>query len=227
MAEAVRDAVTDSPWGPYIWFMLAGRRGACAVAAELLVHGGPDICWRDSFGRYVTTGVTDAFDEGLGMAIDAGTFGQVLDGWYSSFGAEYWREVGIDEVIGVVSRFPASRSLRWHLWERARQEGRPDALGVVDASARSEDADAAADQLVAEGERLYLDGDLDGARGAFLAAIRELPTHAEAWCDLGVVMHAQGDLGAGDAFDCALAIDPDHQDALRNRDSWRALLGQS
>jgi glycosyltransferase involved in cell wall biosynthesis len=225
MVEAVRDAPTDSPWGPYIWFMLAGRRGACAVAPELLVHGGPDICWRDSFREYVTTGVTDAYDEGFALLVDERTFARVLDGWYGSFGADYWGAVPVDELTTVVERFPASAPLRWQLWESARRDARRDAVVVLDAAARAAGCDEASDRLVIDGEQRYVEGDFDGARQAFLAAIRERPTHVEAWCDLGVAMHALSDPRAAEAFDCALTIDPDHPDALLNRASLRLSLG--
>jgi glycosyltransferase involved in cell wall biosynthesis len=218
MVEAVHDAPTENPWAPYIWYALAGRGRVCAVAPRQLVVGGGEISWRDTFGLYVTTGMTDAFDAGLRLIVDEYTYGRIIDGW-QLFGA-YWDTVPIDDLIVLVTRFPTSRLLRRILTQLATRHGRWDALLTADLAARSTGDAVIADQLVADGERRYLAGDLNGAANCFRAAIGEHPGHADAWCDLGVVLNAHGHAEAGEAFDRALELEPGHLDALLNRSSW-------
>jgi Flp pilus assembly protein TadD len=70
---------------------------------------------------------------------------------------------------------------------------------------------------VDEGERRFAEGDAQAAVELFAAAIRELPTHATAWNDLGVALHALRRPDAREAFDLALELAPDDPDALLNR----------
>lgn len=219
LMAAAADAPTASPWAPWIWFTLAGREGPCAVAPRLLVRGGGEMSWRDQFRQYVTVEVASAYDEGFHLVLDESDYGRVLDGWYGSFGAEYWEPAGIETVMSIVQRFPSARGLRALLWQLARRERRLDLLPVVDGAVRAAGDAAAAAGLVADGEQRYLDGDVAGAATLFQQAIELNPTSADAWTDLGVIMYQQGHADARAAFDCALEIDPAHPEALASREA--------
>lgn len=231
LVRAMADAPTDNPWAPHIWYSIAGREKACAVVPQRLVSGGStEISWADRFRLYMTTGVIDAFDAGFCLVVDEYEYGRLVDDRYRQYGAQDWEAAPIEELIAAVARFPTSRLMRQVLLRLARRHGRADAFAAVDAAVRAAGDVAVADELVADGERRYLIGDLAGAAGAFHAAIDVRPTDVVAWCDLGVVLNAQGQFPAGDAFDRALEIEPDHVDALLSRASWsmsRGLRGQA
>lgn len=218
LTEAAADAPTESPWGPYIWYTLAGRAGSCAVAPRLCVSGRGEIGWREQFRQYVTAEVASAYDEGFHLVFDESEYGRVLDGWYGTFGADHWEPAGVEAILTVVRRFPSSRALRALLWQLARRDGRLELLATVEDAVHAADDAAPAAALLCEGEQRYLDGDLAGAARLFQRAIELHPTSADAWTDLGVVMHALGNPGAGAAFDCALQIEPEHPEALLSRD---------
>ena len=188
-----------------------------------LVVGTAEGGWGDSFGLFVTTVLTDAFDGGLSMVVDEHAYGRIIDGW--QLAELYWQSLPIDELMTLVARFPSSKMLRRTLSLLARRQQRPDAFWAVCAAVRDSGDAAVARELVGDGERRYLDGDLNGAAQCFRAAIDEHPADVDAWCDLGVVLHAQGQLQAGRPFARALEVEPDHQDALLNRASWHLSCG--
>jgi GT2 family glycosyltransferase/tetratricopeptide (TPR) repeat protein len=71
--------------------------------------------------------------------------------------------------------------------------------------------------LLAEGESLFEQGDLDGAVERFVVALSNRPGSAEGWSNLGVGMHAAGlTRNAEKALQMALQQDPIHRDALES-----------
>lgn len=226
MAQAIADAPTSNVWAPFIWFSLAGRGHACAVAPHrLLFAGGTERGWAGQYDEYMTTRIIKAFDAGLRLVISEHEYGRLLDERYAKYGADLWRGATVDELIGVVARFPTSRLIRETLANVARVHGRHDAFATIDQAVRESGDDVASETLVAEGEQLFLGGDVGGATKRFEAALREHPVSTAAWCDLGVALHAAGSPAALEAFDRTLEIDPDHFDALVNRGMWTLGFG--
>ena len=216
LAAAARELPTLNAWAPHIWYLNAGRDGECATHGEYLVRGGMDIAWHATRAEILTTTLIEAYDEGLDRVMDDDDFAQYLDDFYPDVGREPWAQVPLEVLIAAVERFPQSRELRAILFALARTTRRTDALQVLDAAARSTGAGEAAAAAVAEGEERFGAGDLHGAVERFRAALGELPTCTEAWNDLGVALHALGDRTAAQAFDVALMIDPQNDDALAN-----------
>jgi Flp pilus assembly protein TadD len=71
--------------------------------------------------------------------------------------------------------------------------------------------------LVQEGEELYAACDAGAALARLQHALRVDPGSAEAWNDIGVILHAGRHPDAAGAFDRAIAVDPSHVEALSNR----------
>ena len=216
LAAAARELPTLSEWAPHIWFLNAGRDAECAVYGESLVRGGMDITWHATRTEILTSRLIEAYDEGLDRVMDDRDFAQYLDDFYPDVGRESWAQIPIETLIAAHARFPDSRELRGILFELARTTRNTDALQALDAAARGTGAGEAAAAAVAEGEERFGAGDLHGAVERFRAALGELPTWTEAWNDLGVVLHALGDPTARQAFDVALMIDPQNDDAQAN-----------
>lgn len=218
-ARAMRERPTDSPFAPYLWFLLAGRDGPCAVADRILVRGGADATWSDRRAEILTEGTVEIYDAGLHELLDAEAFGRLLDGFFANDDClDCWQAQPLEPLIEAVRRFPASRQLRRFLWLISRDRSRGDALGVLDAAAHEAGAAAAAAEMVREGEEAFGTGDTGEAVRLFRAAASERPTWPTAWNDLGVVLHAQGRHSAAvEAFDLALELDPGYEDAQVNR----------
>lgn len=228
--ESLRDAIAatrnDNPWAPHIWFALAARDGISAVIPHRLLVGAGEVSWRETYQRYMTTETVASYDDGLRLVLSPADFGEFLDERCRTGGAfEAWDAAPLDELVEVVRRFPTSRLLRKKLAERAHRRSRTDALAVVaDAVEASGDTGTAA-ELVQVGEQRFVEGDAAAAHAAFTAALEIEPTHAEAWCDLGVVRAAQGRFDALLAFDTALELDPCHVGTLVNRAAWALARG--
>jgi glycosyltransferase involved in cell wall biosynthesis len=216
LAAAARELPTLNEWAPHIWYLNAGLDGECAVYGESLVRGGMDISWHATRVEILTTRLIEAYDEGLCRVMDERDFAQYLDDFYPDVGREPWAQVPLETLVATLQRFPHSRELRGMLFTSARAQSRTDALQALDVAARGAGAGEDAETAVAAGEERFAAGDLHGAIERFRAALRELPTCTEAWNDLGVALHAVGDATAAQAFDVALAIDPQNADALAN-----------
>ena len=104
--------------------------------------------------------------------------------------------------------------------DRARAEPRATVRDTF--QTRDEWEPSAAEKLVAEAEQLDLKGDLQGARGKLLEAIKLDPKLTVAYLAMGVVSRRLGDLeGAVDACSKGLAIDPqDPELYLRRGIAW-------
>ncbi len=225
LARAARDAPTANPWAPFIWYALCGRDGACGVPPECLVVGsGDEPSWSDRMKEYLSIRAVEAFDEGMHLVVDTDEYGVNLDTWYDGKG-HVWSAQDPETVVAVAVRFSSSRELRRIAFDAARRHGRHDLLIALDDGLRAAGAGEAAARLVAGGEERFGASDLHGAVAAFAAAIRELPTSAEAWNNIGVVRHEVSDPRALEAFDAALAIDPDYVEALLNRARLRLEAG--
>jgi glycosyltransferase involved in cell wall biosynthesis len=216
LVRAMHEVPTTNPWAPHIWYLNAGYDRDCAVLAGPLVRGGMEIAWEAERVEFLTQGLIEAFDEGLGRVMDEREFAQYIDDFYPDVGREPWEHMPIELLIDAFERFPHSRELRGMLFAAARRHSRADALRALDAAARGAGAGEAADALVAAGEELFGSGDSRGAAARFRAALNELPTCAEAWNDLGVALHVLGDPAAADAFGTALLVEPGDSDALAN-----------
>lgn len=217
LARTVEAVETENEWAPLIWYVNAGRDGLCAVAGERLVVGTAGTSWDDKRVVVLTDRVIEAFDDGLARVVTAAEYGLTLDGRYEHGQFfDCWSATPLEKLIAAVERFPTSRQLRAFLWMLARQQGRSDAIAALDRAARTVGAHAEAQRLVEAGEALFEAGDVAGAAEAFEAALRELPTYAPAWNDLGVALHALGREGAIEAFRTALQLEPDDVDARAN-----------
>jgi hypothetical protein len=217
LARAAEEHPTQNEWAPLIWYVLAGRDAPCMVADRLLVVGTAGTSWDDKRVTVLTDRVVEAFEEGLREVVTAEEYGRTLDGRYENgLFFECWQASPIEKLVAAVERFPSSRQLRAFLWALAREQGRPDAIAVLDRASRSVGAGEEATRLVSQGEERFAAGDAAGAAEAFVAALRELPTFPQAWNDLGVALHALGQPGARDAVETALALDPGDEDARAN-----------
>ncbi len=225
MLEAVRDAPTLSPWAPHIWFGVAGRGRKCATAARRLVIGGGEISWRSSLTKYMTTRLIEAYDDGFNLVVNETEYATLLDARYRLSGAWEWDHAPFDELVAATRRFPASQWLRSKLAERAHHDHHTEALAVVAEAVAASGDDVIADEHVHEGERCFVENDLEGAVKAFRRAVSINPVHASGWCDLGVVLGQKRHNQAADAFDRALELDPEHLDARVNRAWWAVLRG--
>jgi tetratricopeptide (TPR) repeat protein len=218
LATAIREHPTENLYGPFIWYYHAGRGGPCVVPPEYLVAGSTAISWGDLRATVMTLHFAGLFDEAVGLDLTPHEFGRLLDDLYGSEELlELWRQVPADTFESVVRRFPTSRTLRWLLWTRAREERRDDWLATVAGAVEESGATVEALELVRQGEEIYLQGDAAGALPLFDAAVRLAPTLATGWTDLGVVRHALWLPDAVEAFDLALACAPNDVDALLNR----------
>jgi glycosyltransferase involved in cell wall biosynthesis len=215
LRDAARSHPTDNAYAPLVWFFRAALDGVCLVPPARLVSGSAEISWSDRRAEYVTRHYVGLFDEAISLALSADEFATSLDHLYASDDfLRFWREQPVEELVVAVERFPASRLLRRFLWELGR--GDPALVGRLDTAARSAGAAEASAELVADGEQRFGTGDTEGALGAFRQALLELPTSTAAWNDLGVALHALGRPGARDAFEQALALDPEDEDARAN-----------
>ena len=121
----------------------------------------------------------------------------------------------------MLGRFPSSRVLRRIAAERAAVAGDVTALAQLAAVVCESDRDEAA-ALRLLGEQAFADGDAATALGLLTASTQADPLEAETWSDLAVVRHEQGRRAAAlEALEIALAISPDHEDALANRAAIR------
>ena len=69
--------------------------------------------------------------------------------------------------------------------------------------------------LLADGEACFERGDISGAVDRFVRALTRAPGSAEAWCNLGVGMHAAGLMNNAErALRMALRQEPSHREAL-------------
>jgi glycosyltransferase involved in cell wall biosynthesis len=218
LAQAVEELPTCNEWAPLIWYVNAGRDGHCAVADRVLVRGTAGTSWEDKKALVLADRVIEAYDEGLCRVVTEEEYARTLDGRYA--GGQFfecWAARPLETLVAAVERFPWSAQLRAFLWTLARRHARPDAVAALAAACRRAGLDVRARDLVDEGERRFAEGDAQAAVELFAAAIRELPTHATAWNDLGVALHALRRPDAREAFDLALELAPDDPDALLNR----------
>jgi tetratricopeptide (TPR) repeat protein len=220
MLQALENAPTESPWGPHIWFSIAGRDEMCAVPPRRLVHGGGSVGWQSLKQVFFTTRLIEAFDEGFNLVVDEREYGRLLDHRYQVDWAEQWETAPLDELQAALERFPTSRMLRWKLGERTKRKPTEEVLELLRTSARDCGDDVVAKEMIAAGEEKFHDGDLRAAARILYRALVVDPSNVNGWCDLGVVWNALGRFEAVQAFERALTLDPEHCDTLLNRADW-------
>jgi Glycosyl transferase family 2 len=217
LRTVVSESDTRNAYHQLLWWFRSALDGPCVVAGERIVHGSPEICWEDRKVKIQTLDFTSLYDDGLHLGLSATEFGATLDGLYADgFAFELWRQLPIEELARVVSRFPQSRSLRTYLWQIARMQARRDVVSVLDEAARAVGDDAEAQDLVRTGEEAFAAGDPNAAAEQFIRAVQRMPTSVQAWNDLGVVAHHLQQPNARDLIDNALFVDPNDADALGN-----------
>jgi glycosyltransferase involved in cell wall biosynthesis len=191
--------------------------GSCVVGTRPIVHGGSDATWNDQRSTYMTRDFVRLYDDGVRLGLSAAEFARVLDGLYEDWYLDDWRAAPEEALLYAVSAFPHSRQLRHFATTLAAERGRPDYLAEVRRGVHVSADAAVATALVREGEGLYAAGDAGAALARLQVALRVDPGSAEAWNDIGVIMHAGHHPNAAGAFEQALALDPDYVEALSNR----------
>ncbi len=216
--EANATVVTDNAYIPLLWFFRAGLLGPCAVAAGHVVSGSTAVSWADRAHDILTLHFTSLFDDGLREGLSAEEFGETLDGLYAAhWSIAHWRRQPLERLLDVVRRFPQSRCLRDVLWRLAREQQRPDALGVLANAALVTGDRARAQALVEAGEARFAAGDPAAAVAPLEEAAATDPSLAAAWNDLAVVLHALGRRPHARAHvETALFVAPDDPDAQAN-----------
>jgi glycosyltransferase involved in cell wall biosynthesis len=219
LREAVGSVRTENAYGPLVWYFRAGLEGPCAVVPRHVVLGSQDISWIDRQHIILTEHFTGLYDEVIHLGMSRAEFASTLDGLYGNPGfIEHWRKVPLETFTRIVARFPESRALHRYLFATAREQGYADAVGVLDQAAKAIGVDAQARALVAEGEAVFASGDIPTAVQRFTDATALMPSLAQGWNDLAVVLHEIGRIPeAIAAVDAALFIAPDDEDARANR----------
>lgn len=218
--DALRRAEAESHTGnmyfPLIWFSEASIGGPCIIADRLLVTGSTDIHWGDLMVETMTHHFVGIYDEAFAQLVSEQEFGRSLDAHYSQDHYWCWKEAGPEYLIETVRRFPHSRVLRRYLWSLGRELRDPRCIAEVAAASAAAGDDAAARELIEQGEAAFGQGDAARAARLFTLALDESPALAQAWNDLAVALHALGAPEARAAVATAVELDPSDDDAWHN-----------